>query len=205
MKKRKIIIGSIIIIVSLIAITAVCDIIVCMNASRKTYDDADSIPHRKVGLILGTSPISTWNGRRNYYFDHWIKAEADLYKAGKVDWFVVSGGDHVARGKRFKSYRCKRNTGAFTWSLVSGPQFHYRDYSSALDSAAQDGGMGFAQEMMIHNGNAVKTTRPLGNRNVFRALCLNSDNQLALYEIQGVVTFGNFIDALLSVGVKEVL
>ena len=94
MKKRKIITWSIIIIVSLIAITAVCDIIVCKNASGKTYDDANSIPHRKVGLILGTSPISTWNGRRNYYFDHRIKAGADLYKAGKVDWLVVSGGDY---------------------------------------------------------------------------------------------------------------
>ena len=74
-----------------------------------------------------------------------------------------------------------------------------------MDSAAQEGGMGFAQEMMIHNGNAVKTTRPLGNRNVFRALCLDSDNRLALYESQGIVTFGNFIDALLYVGVKEAL
>ena len=65
--------------------------------------------------------------------------------------------------------------------------------------------MGFAQEMMIHNGNAVKITRPLGNRKVFRALCLTSDNQLALYESQGIVTFGNFIDAILSQGVKEAL
>ncbi|MDE5858694.1 MAG: YdcF family protein [Muribaculaceae bacterium] len=398
------------IIVAFIAIIAICDIIVSKNASGKTYDDVNSISHRKVGLILGTSPISTWNGRRNYYFDHRIKAGADLYKAGKVDWLVVSGGDyrntengydepvamrdslikqgvdstriildydgtrtlnsiakmrdvysqdsiiiisqkyhneralyqakqlginaiafnaktpgrrtswwrnrgrevlargklfidiarglhpdikesgikdfttvetdvptvpanvdtdvltvshvttkygnliclkpemerldmdlvcgavpspendsiilafagaftgtefdkghanvagdHVAGGKRFKGYRCKRNTGAFTWSSTSGPQFHYNDYSSALNRAAQEGGMGFAQEMMIHNGKAVKTTRPLGNKNVFRALCLNSDNQLALYESQGVVKFGNFIDALLSQGVKEAL
>ena len=76
---------------------------------------------------------------------------------------------------------------------------------AALDSAAQEGGMSFAQEMMIHNGKAVRTTRPLGNRNVFRALCLNSDNKLALYESQGVMSFGNFIDALLSQGVKEAL
>lgn len=59
--------------------------------------------------------------------------------------------------------------------------------------------------MMIHNGKAVKTTRPLGNRNIFRALCLNSDYQLALYESQGVMSFGNFIDALLSEGVKEAI
>lgn len=114
-------------------------------------------------------------------------------------------GDHVANGKRFKGYRCKRNTGAFTWSAKSGPEFFYKDYSSDLDNAAQEDGMGFAQELMIHDGAKVPTTRPLGNKNVFRALCLDSDNQLALYESQGIVTFGNFIDALLSQKVREAL
>lgn len=65
--------------------------------------------------------------------------------------------------------------------------------------------MGFAQEMMIHNGAAVKTTRPLGNKNVFRALCLDADGSLTFYESQGNITFGNFINALLSQGVKEAL
>lgn len=397
--KRKIVIISTIFIIFSIAILILCDRIVACNASGQIYDCVDSVPHRKVGLILGTSPISTWNGCRNYYFDHRIKAGAELYKAGKVDWLVVSGGDyrntengydepvamrdslikqgvdsvriildydgtrtlnsiakmrdvyrqdsitiisqkyhneralyqakhlgieaigfnaktpgkrtswwrnrgrevlarvklfidvarglhpdikesivrdftkadtdilsvshieteygdliclkpemsglkmnmvcgeipspeddsivmafagaftgtefdkghsnvagdHVAGGTRFKGYRCKRNTGAYTWSIKSGPRFFYKDYSSALDKAAKEGGMGFAQEMMIHDGAKVPTTRPLGNKNVFRALCLDSDNHLALYESQGIVTFGNFIDALLSQGVKEAL
>ena len=80
--------------VAFIVIIAMCDIFVARNASGKTYADVVSTPHRKVGLILGTSPISTWTGRRNYYFDYRIKAGADLYKAGKVDWLVVSGGDY---------------------------------------------------------------------------------------------------------------
>lgn len=387
------------VIVLLCAGMLVCDRLVANEAKGKTFDDVADIPHRKVGVILGTSPVSSWNGRRNLYFDRRIKAGADLYKAGKVDWIVVSGGDyrnsengydepvamrdslikqgvdsarivldydgtrtlnsiaklrdiyrqdsvtlisqeyhneralyqarhlginaiafnastpgkrtswwrnrgrevlarvklfadiirnvrpdikesmaydftrptsellslshietphgdliclkpdmeklnmdlvcgeipsaendsiilafagaftgtdfgaghiniagdHVAGGKRFKGYTCKRNTGAFTWSPVSGAQFHYQDYSPALDKAAEEGGMGFAQEMMIHDGKAVKTTRPLGNTNVFRALCLDADGNLALYESQGETTFGNFIDALLSRGVKEAL
>lgn len=72
----------------------ICDQLVAYSAKGRLYDDMGNIPHRKVALILGTSPISTWNGRRNYYFDHRIKAGADLYKAGKVDWLVVSGGDY---------------------------------------------------------------------------------------------------------------
>lgn len=377
----------------------VCDQMVGYAAKGRLYDDVGEIPHRKVGLILGTSPVSVWNGRRNYYYDHRIKSGADLYKAGKIDWLVVSGGDyrnsengydepaamrdslmkqgvdslriildydgtrtlnsiakmhdvycqdsitiisqeyhneralyqakhlgidaigynaktpgrraswwrnrgrevlarvklfidvvrglhpdikesivrdftkvnrdplsvshikteygdliclrpdmnglkmdmvcgeipspendsivlafagaftgtefdkghanvagdHVAGGVRWKGYHCKRNTGAFTWSAKSGPQFFYKDYSSALDDAAKGGGMGFTQEMMIHDGTKVPTTRPSGNKNVFRALCLDSNNQLALYESQGIVSFGNFIDALLSQGVKEAL
>ena len=397
MKKIYIAIG--LILAAILFAIVLCDQSVAYNAEGRLYDNVDSISHRKVGLILGTSPISTWNGRRNYYFDHRIKAGAELYKAGKVDWLVVSGGDyrntengydepvamrdslirqgvdsarivldydgtrtlnsiakmrdvycqdsiviisqeyhneralyqakhlgidaigfnaktpgrrtswwrnrgrevlarvklfidvarglhpdikesivrdftkvdsdilsvshirteycdliclkpemsglkmdmvcgeipspendsiilafagaftgtefdkrhsnvagdHVAGGVRFKGYRCKRNTGAFTWSAKSGPRFIYKDYSPALNRASKEGGMGFAQEMMIHNGAKTPTTRPLGNKNVFRALCLDSDNQLALYESQGIVTFGNFIDALLSQSVKEAL
>lgn len=383
----------------LAVIMIVCDRKVYYTAKSKMYDNIDSVPHRKVGVILGTSPVSTWNGRRNYYFDHRIKAGAELYKAGKVDWLVVSGGDyrntengydepvamrdslikqgvdsarivldydgirtlnslakirdiyrqdsiiiisqkyhneralyqakhldidaigfnahtpgkrtswwrnrgrevlarvklfidiakglhpdikesmvtdfttikpdfltvshietkygdliclkpdmkslamdivcgeipssdndsialafagaftgstsgkghiniagnHVSGGKIYRGYRCERNTGAFTWSPSSGPQFFYNDYQSAMEKTAREGGMGFAQEMMIHHGKAVKTARKLGNKNVFRALCLDSDGQLTLYESQGIVTFGNFIDALLSQGVKEAL
>ena len=90
--KRLTIIG--IICLSLIIFVLICDRIVAWNASGHVYDNVDSVPHRKVGLILGTSPISTWSGKRNHYFDYRIKAGADLYKAGKVDWLVVSGGDY---------------------------------------------------------------------------------------------------------------
>lgn len=396
-KKFFVTVGGVAVI--LICAIVACDRSVTFNSRGRLYDSVDSIPHRNVGLILGTSPISTWTGRRNYYFDHRVKAGANLYKAGKVNWLVVSGGDyrnsengydepvamrdslmaqgvdsariildydgtrtlnsiakvhdvycqdsitiisqkyhneralyqakhlginaigfnavtpgrrtswwrnrgrevlarvklfidvardvhpdikepivrdftkenvevlsvsnietgfgdlirlkpdmsrlkmdmvcgeipsvdddsivlafagaftgtefykghsnvagdHVARGHRYGGYRCKRNTGAFIWSVQSGPQFFYKDYSGAFDTAARENGMGFAQEMMIHNGAAVTTTRPLGNKNVFRALCLDSDGTLAIYESQGIVTFGNFINALLSVGVKEAL
>lgn len=397
--RPKIVKGFILIAIIVVIAIVVCDRMVNHAAKDRLYDSVEDVPHLKVGLVLGTSPISSWDGRRNYYFDHRIKAAADLYNAGKVDWLVVSGGDyrssengydepvamrdslikqgvdsvriildydgtrtlnsiakmrdvyrqdsiviisqeyhneralyqakhlgidaigfnaktpgrrrswlrnrgrevlarvklfidivrgvqpdikesmvsdftkpksdfvseshikteygdliclkpdmsiltmdlvcgeipsvendsivlafagaftgtmfdkghfniagdHVSGGKRFKGYRCKRNTGAFTWSPISGPQFFYNDCSATLDKVSKEGGMGFTQEMMIHNSKAVKTTRPLGNKNVFRALCLDKEGELALYESQGIVTFGNFINALLSQGVKEAL
>lgn len=397
--KRKFFLISASALTGVILLLIICDQIVAHNAKERIYTNVDSIPHRKVGLILGTSPLTTWNGRRNYYFDHRIKAGAELYNAGKVDWLVVSGGDyrntengydepvamrdsllkqgvdslhiildydgtrtlnsiakmhdvygqdsitiisqkfhneralyqakhlgldaigynattpgrrrsllrnrgrevlaraklfvdiirgthpdikepmvhdftnyssdllsvlhietkygdllclkpdmqhlkmemicgeipsaknnsiilafagaftgtdfykghsnvageHVVDGKKYKGYTCKRNTGAFTWSAFSGPQFYYQNYHSALNKAAQEGGMGFSQEMMIHNGKTVKTTRPLGNVNVFRALCMDSNGSLSFYESLGKIKFGNFINALLQQGVKEAL
>lgn len=77
-----------------IIVVLICDMYVANNAKGRIYNDVESLPHRKVGLILGTSPVSTWSGKRNHYFDYRIKAGAELYKAGKVDWLVVSGGDY---------------------------------------------------------------------------------------------------------------
>lgn len=114
-------------------------------------------------------------------------------------------GDHVSSGVRHKGYRCKRNTGVFSWSLEAGAQFHYQEYSSDLDWAARYGGMAFAQEMIIHERQTVPTTRPLDNRNVFRSICQREDGRLAIYESLGIMTFGNFIQALLADNVTESL
>lgn len=92
--KRKILLGLFSAALLAIAAIVMCDQTVAYSAKGRLYDSVDGIPHRKVGLILGTSPISIWTGRRNYYYDHRIKAGAELYKAGKVDWLVVSGGDY---------------------------------------------------------------------------------------------------------------
>lgn len=399
--KKKILWSVIGLVIVVIALIIGCDIAVSHSAKDRIYSDLDSVPHRKAGLVLGTSPISTWTGRHNWYFDYRIHAAADLYNNGKVDYLIVSGGDyrnteekgydepvamrdslinrgvpakriildydgtrtlnsiakvkdvydadsiilisqeyhneralyqakhlgvdaiaynaktpahksswlrnrgreclarvklfidiirgvkpdiketmqykigepeespvlsfadvttehgdllrivpdidklsidlicgkvpdadsdsiilafagaftgtmwdaghgniagdHVSGGKRYHGYRCKRNTGVFTWSAMNGPKFHYQNYTDAFDKAAAEGGMGFAQEMMIHQGKQVKTTRPLGNINQFRALCLDKEGQLAIYESRGKVTFGNFINALLEAGVTEAL
>ena len=91
---RRIIWGATFVLCLIAVVLLVCDRKVGSYSADRLYDSVEEVPHRKVGLVLGTSPISTWNGRRNYYFDHRIKAAADLYKAGKVDMLVVSGGDY---------------------------------------------------------------------------------------------------------------
>lgn len=71
-------------------------VIVCANyAVRHTtkafiYQNIDSIPQNKAGLLLGTSKLLR-SGIPNQYFQNRIQATVDLYKAGKIEVVVISG------------------------------------------------------------------------------------------------------------------
>ncbi len=54
------------------------------------YNDIGNIPSQKTALVLGASK-SLRNGSPNPYFTNRIQAAKDLYDAGKVKAFVVSG------------------------------------------------------------------------------------------------------------------
>lgn len=82
----------------LILVIIACHYIVVWNASGKTYDNVEEIPHNKVGLLLATSPI-TPGGAHNYYFENRIKAADELYKVGKIDFIIASGGDYTRSQK----------------------------------------------------------------------------------------------------------
>ena len=85
--------------IALVLLTIVAShFIVVGNASGRTYDDVDSTPHNKYGLLLATSPI-TPGGAHNFYFDNRIKAAEELYKAGKIDYIIASGGDYTKEHK----------------------------------------------------------------------------------------------------------
>jgi SanA protein len=64
------------------------------SARGRTYSDAAAIPARRVGLVLGCSRYLP-GGLRNSFFDNRIQAAARLYRAGKVQYFVVSGDNRV--------------------------------------------------------------------------------------------------------------
>jgi SanA protein len=59
-------------------------------AKGRTYSDADAIPHRHVGLLLGTSKFGT-NGVVNRYYRYRIDAAARLFHGGKIDYIIASG------------------------------------------------------------------------------------------------------------------
>ncbi|MCO7724471.1 YdcF family protein [Myroides odoratimimus] len=62
------------------------------TTKEQLYSSVNEIPHNKVGMVLGTTKLLA-GGYVNYYFTYRIEATAALYKAGKIDYIVVSG-DH---------------------------------------------------------------------------------------------------------------
>lgn len=92
--KRKLIKGFSAIACGFVLLLAGCYMAVEWNASGRTFDNIEDVPHNKVGLLLATSPI-TPGGARNFYFDNRIKAADELYKAGKIDYIIASGGDYT--------------------------------------------------------------------------------------------------------------
>ncbi len=59
-------------------------------SADKTYTDIKDIPKNKVGLVLGTASRLV-EGGVNPYYAHRIDATISLFKAGKVDFVLVSG------------------------------------------------------------------------------------------------------------------
>ena len=70
-----------------------CNITVKSNAKGLLYNDVQTIPHRKVGLLLGTTPY-TVQGILNRYYSNRIEAAAELYFANKISYILISGDNH---------------------------------------------------------------------------------------------------------------
>lgn len=64
-------------------------------ARGRTFSEVSSIPHRKVGLLLGCSRQLA-DGRNNLFFSYRTTAAAQLYHAHKIDYLLVSGDNHTA-------------------------------------------------------------------------------------------------------------
>ena len=60
-----------------------------------TYDSVNAIPYNEVGLILGTSSLTS-DGARNPFFVNRIQAASLLYRKGKIDYVLVSGDNRHA-------------------------------------------------------------------------------------------------------------
>lgn len=72
------------------SIILICNLIINTAANGKTFYDVNEIAMNRVGMILGTSNKLT-GGQANPYYRYRIKAALELYKAGKIEFILVSG------------------------------------------------------------------------------------------------------------------
>lgn len=111
--------------------------------------------------------------------------------------------DHVSGGKWYDGPDSKRCTGTFVY-YDGKPGFYYKDDGTALKTAANKGGSGFKQEMMIHSDTIVPHKRADDNVNEFRALCM-VDGKLAVVDSNKAMKFGDFIKSLMALGASEAI
>ena len=79
-----------IITVALLALIALCNVMVARATIGALYSNLSTLPHNQVGVLLGTSKYSRLGG----YNDHYrlrVDAAYQLYNAGKIDYILISG------------------------------------------------------------------------------------------------------------------
>lgn len=72
-----------------------CHWLVSHHANGKLYKNAATVPVQKVGLLLGTSKFLR-NGKLNPYYHYRVEAAAELIRAGKIKYLVISGDNTTA-------------------------------------------------------------------------------------------------------------
>ena len=73
-----------------VLVTLVANVVIEQTTESKTYDAVDEIPYNKVGLVLGTARRLV-EGGLNPYYTHRIQATVELFRAGKIQYVLVSG------------------------------------------------------------------------------------------------------------------
>ena len=85
--------GTILLSLWLLLVIIACNVQVDRKTANALYSDVNAVPTCEVGLLLGTNPYLK-NGQPNKYFLYRIDAAVALYKAGKIEYILVSGDNH---------------------------------------------------------------------------------------------------------------
>ncbi len=63
-------------------------------SENRIYSSIADVPHNRVALLLGTSPLNR-KGGPNPYFTNRIATAVELFRAGKVDYILASGDNRT--------------------------------------------------------------------------------------------------------------
>ena len=142
------------------------------QSKRVTVEDHDSLtvyfPHfKKMDLVTEKMP---GKGEQDVIF-----VCAASFTGERLDEFRHSNiaGHHVSSGEFFTGYKCGPYNGVFTWSPKGWHFYNYSHKNSEppLRTVAKEGGMGFCQSMLFHDGKRFKGCIKPERVNRYRALC----------------------------------
>lgn len=79
-------------VLGVLLLGGVANVAVVRASQGRMYRNVGEIPANRVGLLLGTSQYGV-DGHPNPFFANRIRATAELYRAGKIE-FVIASGDN---------------------------------------------------------------------------------------------------------------
>jgi SanA protein len=82
--------GSILLLILGISFFILSNIWVISSTKAHVFSDNNKLPDHRVALVLGTSNKTT-SGTPNQFFEKRMDTAAELYKMGKIDYFILSG------------------------------------------------------------------------------------------------------------------
>lgn len=147
------------------------------NAKNKTFTDVSQIPKNKVGLVLGTAKMLQ-NGNINRYYKYRIEATVALFKAGKIQYVIVSGDNSTKTYDEPTDFKNDLIAGGIPENSI------YLDYAGfrTLDSVVRAKEIFGQQSITIisqefHNERAIY----LAENNAIKAIGFNAKNVSAHY------------------------
>lgn len=191
------------IVISGVAFVLIVILLSNFTINKKTnnlvFNETESIPENKTGLLLGTSKYLK-SGKLNLYFEYRIQAAEKLFKAGKIKSIVISGDNSkkdynepedmkielVKRGipegniyldyagfRTFDSiYRMKEIFGQKSFTVIS-QQFH-NQRAVYIAKSLHLNAIGFnAQDVNAYNGFKTKLREKLARVKVFVDILTN--------------------------------
>lgn len=171
------------------------------STRQQVYTKLEDIPANKVGLLLGTAKYVS-GGRVNLYYQYRIDAALALYKAGKVEFILISGdnsrkeysepedmmADLVAAGvprekifldyAGFRTYdsivRCREVFGENNVTIISQP-FH-NERALFIANSKDIAAIAFnAREVSAHYGFKVSVREKFARMKMLADLLFNID------------------------------
>ncbi len=132
------------------------------DARHYTYDDVNAVPYNRVALVLGTSKYLI-GGSPNHYFKYRIKAAAELYNNGKVDYILVSGDNATVQYNEPRQMRRALIQAGIPASAIYSDYAGFRTLDSIVRAKEVFGQARFTVvSQAFHNERAIFIARHFG-------------------------------------------